>query len=141
MPRLKKILVPMDGSPPALRALRHVARNRSPGMPIEVLVLNVQPAVLPSRFVTRAMIAEHQAVSGEEALKKARQLLTSLKLPGECYLRSGDVAMTIVDFARESGCDEIVLGARGLGKLAGALLGSVTSKVLHLSRVPVTVVK
>lgn len=131
----------MDGSPPALRALRHVARNRMPGSPVEVLVLNVQPAVLPSRFVTRAMIAEHQAVNGEKALKEARQLLVSLKLPGECYLRSGEVATTIVGFARESGCHEIVLGARGLGKVAAVLLGSTTSKVLHLSPVPVTVVK
>ncbi|MCL4721180.1 MAG: universal stress protein [Gammaproteobacteria bacterium] len=141
MPRPRKIVVPMDGSPPALRALRHVARSRSAGQPLEVLVLTVQPAVLPSRFLTRDMIASHQAQHGEAALKEARQLMDRLKLPGECYLRSGDVAGTIIAFARETGCDEIVIGARGLGKVAGTLLGSVTSKVLHLSRVPVTVVK
>jgi nucleotide-binding universal stress UspA family protein len=32
------------------------------------------------------------------------------------------------------------MGTRGLGNLKGLLLGSITTKVIHLARVPVTVV-
>jgi nucleotide-binding universal stress UspA family protein len=134
------ILVPMDGSAAALRALRHVARSRRGG-PVHVLLLNVQPGLPPSRHVTKAMIAEYQANHGEAALKPARDLASRLKLDAECYLRTGDAAREIADLARETGCQEIVMGTRGLSRLSGVLLGSIASKVVHLASVPVTLVK
>ncbi|MBL8225334.1 MAG: universal stress protein [Chromatiales bacterium] len=140
MTETANILVPMDGSPAALRALRHVARSRR-GRPVHVLVLNVQPGMPPSRHVTRAMIAEYQATHGEAALKPARELATRLKLDAEYYVRSGDAAREIAALARETGCQEIVMGTRGLSRLGGVLLGSVASKVVHLAGVPVTLVK
>jgi len=51
------------------------------------------------------------------------------------------VAETIAEFAVSCGCDQIVMGTRGMGSLEGLLLGSITTKVLHLVRVPVTLVK
>jgi nucleotide-binding universal stress UspA family protein len=131
MPETANILVPMDGSAAALRALRHVARSRR-GRPLHVLVVNVQPGMPPSRHVTRAMIADYQAT---------RELASRLKLDAEYYVRSGDAAREIADLARETGCQEIVMGTRGLGRLGGVLLGSVASKVVHLASVPVTLVK
>jgi nucleotide-binding universal stress UspA family protein len=141
MPSLRKILVPMDGSPGALRALRHVARSRYRDGNLQVLVLNVQSGLPVSRHVSKKMIADYHAAHGEAALKAAREIIASQKLDGACYVRVGDLAATIVAFARETGCGEIVMGARGLGRLAGLLLGSVTTKVIHLSPVPVTIVK
>jgi nucleotide-binding universal stress UspA family protein len=131
----------MDGSPSALRALRHVARSRYRDGNLQVLVLNVQSGLPVSRHVSKKMIADYHAAHGEEALKAAREIIASQKLDGSCYVRVGDLAATIVAFARETGCGEIVMGARGLGRLAGLLLGSVTTKVIHLSPVPVTIVK
>jgi nucleotide-binding universal stress UspA family protein len=43
--------------------------------------------------------------------------------------------------AERHGCDAIILGARGLGALRSALMGSVSQGILHASRLPVTVVK
>ena len=48
---------------------------------------------------------------------------------------------TIVAFAEDVGADEIVMGTRGLGGLAGLLLGSVATEVISLAKVPVTLVK
>jgi nucleotide-binding universal stress UspA family protein len=43
--------------------------------------------------------------------------------------------------AERHGCDAIILGARGLGTLRSALMGSVSQGVLKASRLPVTIVK
>lgn len=137
----RKILVPMDGSPSALRALKHAARRKNRDGLIQLVVLNVQAGLPASRHVTRRMISEYQAAQAETQLKAAREFIAARKLDAECYLRTGEVAATIVAVARETGCGEIVMGARGLGRVAGLVLGSVTSKVVHLSPVPVTLVK
>jgi nucleotide-binding universal stress UspA family protein len=52
-----------------------------------------------------------------------------------------DVAPVIAKRAEELGCDAIVMGARGGGALAHMLLGSTATKVAHLAKVPVTLVK
>lgn len=134
------ILVPMDGSPAALRALRHVARTRRGGR-VRVVVVNVQPGILPGRRITRTMIAEHEAAQGEEALRPARELATRLKLDAAFYVRAGDPATQIIALARETGADEIAMGTRGLGRLGGLLLGSTATKLVQLAPVPITLVK
>jgi nucleotide-binding universal stress UspA family protein len=37
--------------------------------------------------------------------------------------------------------DQVVIGSRGLGAIGRLVLGSVATKVAHLARVPVTLVK
>ena len=54
---------------------------------------------------------------------------------------AGHAAEKIVQVAREHQCTRIVMGTRGLGSIAGLMLGSVAYKVVHLSPIPVTLVK
>ena len=53
----------------------------------------------------------------------------------------GDPAETIVQYAREKNCDQILMGTQGMGSLSGFVMGSVASKVVHLSPVPVLLTK
>ena len=55
-----------------------------------------------------------------------------------CY---GDYADEILDLAEVEPPEMIVLGSRGLGRVRGALLGSVSQKVLHHARCPVLIVR
>jgi nucleotide-binding universal stress UspA family protein len=54
-------------------------------------------------------------------------------------LRHGDPSEEILRLAREQPADLICMGARCWGRVAGALLGSVSTAVLHHSPVPVVV--
>jgi nucleotide-binding universal stress UspA family protein len=53
----------------------------------------------------------------------------------------GEEARAIIDVARDVEADIIVVGPRGLGRLQGLLLGSVTSKLVQLADRPVLVVR
>jgi nucleotide-binding universal stress UspA family protein len=53
----------------------------------------------------------------------------------------GEEAQSIMDVAREEDADIVVVGPRGLGRLAGLLVGSVTDRLVQLSDRPVLVVR
>ena len=54
--------------------------------------------------------------------------------------RSGDVAQSIINIAKEKTADVIVVGKRGAGHVAGVLIGSVSQKLVSLAPLPVVVV-
>jgi nucleotide-binding universal stress UspA family protein len=62
-----------------------------------------------------------------------------VKLASEILI--GDVPKALVAYAEAKGCDGIVMGTRGLGAIGNLVLGSVATKVIHLTRLPVTLIK
>jgi nucleotide-binding universal stress UspA family protein len=133
----KKILVPMDGSPSAIRALKFAAKT----FDAVLLVLNVQPAIASGRRVSKAMIAEHQQRGADDALARARALIKRSKIEARTHVAIGEPAPTIVAFAKKHRCLTIVMGSRGRGRIAALMLGSVATKVVYLAACPVTIVK
>lgn len=139
---VNRILVPMDGSEAALRALEHAAsRKRSALGELSILVLNVQTPLPPSRYVTRTMIREHNSRSSLAALRPARSLARRLKLDARFYVRQGDPATVVARFAKAKKCAEIIMGTRGRGRAAVFVLGSVALRVVQLAPVPITLVR
>jgi nucleotide-binding universal stress UspA family protein len=134
----KRVLVAVDGSPVSLRALKYAASKYATSKLHVVTVLETIPRMTS---VPRAVVAEHQARMAEARLRPARALLERAGVNAEYHVGIGDPGPTIVAFARRMRCGEIVMGSRGLGRMAGLVLGSVVTKVLHLSAVPVIVVK
>jgi nucleotide-binding universal stress UspA family protein len=59
------------------------------------------------------------------------------KLEVECVVQPGEAASTIAQYACANGMDLIAMPTHGYGMFRRALLGSVTAKVLHDSKVPV----
>ncbi|CRI64213.1 UspA domain protein [Thiocapsa sp. KS1] len=139
-----KFLIPFDGSEQAQRAVAHVIRIARLGGEPRVLVLNVREPANSWQirsFLNQEEIAHMQESEGEADLRRARELLDEAGVAYRALVAAGPIAQTIAEVAEREGCDHIVMGTHGVGGIAGLLLGSVASKVIHLARVPVTVVK
>lgn len=139
---VRKILVPFDGSAPALRALEHAGyRKRGSAGEVSIIVLNVQSSLPPSRYVTGSMIRAHNSLMSVAALRPARAASRRLKLDARFYVRQGDPASVVARFAKAMRCGEIIMGTRGRGRPAIFVLGSVALRVVQLAEMPVTLIK
>jgi nucleotide-binding universal stress UspA family protein len=139
-PHYPRILVAIDETPAATFALRHVVpyaidqRSR-------LTLLSVVPH--PPASVAAAGISPRQLTEDMERKAEARlrQLVAALPqdLSVTSIVRRGDPAEEILRLVREEPVDLVCMGARGRGRVTGALLGSVSTAVLHHSPVPVVV--
>ncbi len=139
-----KILVPVDGSDNAIRAVDHVIRQAKSQSGVEVHVLNVQIPILSGHakmFISEQQLKDYYREEANAALKSAQERLTQANVPYTHHVSVGHIAETIARYAKESGIDHIVMGTRGMGAISEFVLGSVASKVIHLSSVPVTLLK
>lgn len=139
-----KLLVAVDGSDLALDAVRHALRLRDAGLKADLVLATVQEPTYLYEMLLPPSSEVLELVSGavgNRALKGAEALLRAAAVPFEREIGSGDAAQTLVELAGRHGCEGIIVGARGLGAVRSALLGSVSQAVLHASMVPVTVVK
>ncbi len=139
MAKPQNILVSIDGSDNALRALKFSLSLVQPGGRIHLLY--VQVPVARSWVLSEELIEEHYRRQEEAALKKVRGYLKRAKGRIAIQVCIGEPAPTIVEYARKKRCTQIVMGNRGHGAIAGMFLGSVAMKVVQLSQIPVTLVK
>lgn len=139
-----KILVPVDGSELALDAVRHALHLRREGLKASFVLATVQePTYLYEMMLApdAGVLERVSGAVGSRALESAEALFNAAGAHFEREIGSGDPAPTLIEIAGRYGCEAIILGARGMGALRGALLGSVSQAVLHASRLPVTIVK
>jgi nucleotide-binding universal stress UspA family protein len=110
----------------------------------EIHLINVREPVSSwevRSFLTDEEIAQMQQSEGEQDLRDARALLDAAGLTYETRVLAGPVPQTIADYADAHGCHQIIMGTHGRGGLANLFLGSVATKVVHLAKVPVTLVR
>ena len=144
----KKILVPLDGSPMAERALPPaVALARAGGA--EIILLRSSK---PVYTVMPEFAGEYEwswpAEAHDEARHAARTYLDDLQLTSvgpEVAVRrqvvGGDEAGAIIGIAEAEEVDLIVMTSHGRSGARRWLLGSVTERVLHHASCPVMVIR
>jgi nucleotide-binding universal stress UspA family protein len=141
---MQKILLAVDGSESSQHALAHVIKRASGAKDqTQVLLVNVQYAVHGgvSAFVNAGQLKQLHHEEGMKILEGPCSMLDSAGVSYSHHLFVGDPAEIITRFAHEKGCDEIVIGTRGLSGIGSLLMGSVATKIIHLADVPVLLVK
>jgi nucleotide-binding universal stress UspA family protein len=138
-----KLLVPVDGSAGAERAVDYAILLCQRGLVSELHLLNVQyplPGAVTT-FVGSKAVSGYHHDEGMKALAGADAKLAAAKFPHQLHIVVGQPADMIAAFCQELKCDGVVMGTRGHGKAVGLLLGSVARDVISKAPVPVTVVK
>ena len=142
---MHRILLPVDGSEASLRAVDRALKIASLlKEQAEIHLLNVQLAMRQgvTSFVSPKQIDGHHHDEGIKELASARAKLDAAKVPYQFHIGvGGEPAEVIAHYAKDKKCDQVVMGTRGLGSVAGVLLGSVTTRVIQLVDVPVLLVK
>lgn len=140
-----KILLPVDGSDCALRAVEHLLSHsawfrEAP----EVHLLNVHPPIPDSRalaHVGKETLHAYYREESEAQLAAAQVRLGEAGIGFVTHIHVGQPAEVIARLAGELACAMIVMGTHGRSALAGLLMGSVATQVLHLVPCPVLLVK
>jgi nucleotide-binding universal stress UspA family protein len=142
---MRRILVAIDGSEAALRALDYAVTQARCEPAAELHVLNVQPTLsnytMPEIYVTQERIREVTATRARAILDGAARHLADTGCRFELEQIEGDPAETIAHRASELGCESITMGTHGLTSIGILFMGSVAQKVVHYADVPVTLVK
>jgi len=139
-----RILVAVDGSATSDDAMRFAADlGRRIGNAVLVLVNVQRPAMAGevSNLMTAEDVMQEHTDAGHSVLARARAAAEAAGLACESEIVIGRAAEEIVRYAEARDCDMIVIGGSGHGRIGSLILGSVASKVVHGSNVPVTVVK
>lgn len=139
-----KVLLAVDGSESSLHAVAHVIRRAAATQgEFQVHLVNVQHPLhgSVSTFIDAAQIKQYHHDEGLKALARARDMLNAAGVAYLHHLFVGEPADVIARYAKEQGCEEIVIGSRGLSGITSLLMGSVATKVIHLAEMPVLLVK
>jgi nucleotide-binding universal stress UspA family protein len=141
---MKKILIATDGSDSARDAVEFGLELAAEQGARAYVVHVVQPLdVAPySNFGFIAPALPHEVDEHDrEPVRAAEEIAAGIDVPVETEVLKGNPVHEVVTYADSIDADLIVVGSRGHGALASALLGSVSRGVLSESRRPVLVVR
>lgn len=139
-----KILIAADGSPFTKRMLGYLAAHDEwLGKHHQYTVLTVEPPLPPhaASAVGREVCDSYYRDEAAAVLEPVRKFFAQQGLEAGFESKVGPVAATIAEWADTGHFDLLMMGSHGHGSLATLVLGSVTSKVLSLTKTPVLVVK
>lgn len=140
-----KILIAVDGSEHAYRAIDAVGTMAKSALDLEATLLCVSPEPIfygDYTLTTIQQIEEDQKKQQTAVLTKASEYAAAQGLRlGEPARAYGVIANEIVRVAKDLQVDQIAMGTRGMGAIGSMLLGSVAQRVLHQTPVPVLLAK
>lgn len=139
---MKHILVAVDGSDCAKRALEMgIEFAQKFGAKLTAVNVFTPPYLPPEPYASvSATLEESVRKYGETVANEAATYVLSKGIQSDWVCATGAPAEIIVDTAQAQGCDLIIVGSRGRGAVKRALLGSVSSRLAHISTVPLLIV-
>lgn len=141
----KNILIPTDGSTLSTTAVdKALAFAGQTGAKV-TLLMDIEPYHILT--ADAELLASTREEYEQEAKEYAAQYLTRLQEKASSmgiaceieYFVGGEPYRSIIDTATKRGCDLIAMASHGRGGIGALVLGSVTTKVLTHSTIPVLV--
>ena len=133
----KNILVGYDGSEASRKAVEKATKiAKTFGAKLILVTVIPSPVPLVGELLVPSTARSTEAVetAKRELEKMARELSEIHEINVEYQVLQGDPAEELTRYAEEKGCDLIVVGRRGAGRLERLLLGSVSEKVIRLAK-------
>ena len=138
----ERILLAVDGSEHALHATRKAAELARLMKPVEFrIVVAYDPIPLYLGEPNMQIVITNRKGEAEEILNAAVKEVGTVPCEIHTEILEGDPASAILEIANVRKSDAIVMGSRGLGRLAGLLLGSTSQKVVSHAPCPVLIVR
>lgn len=143
LPRLKKILLPIEGEEDISIALQFLALQPfREAVEIDVIAVWPQPQLAWPVTLGQSKLLEMKAIEeAQDRMKSVTDRLTRMNYSAETKVGMGDPAFAILEQAKVSQADMILMGTHGRGGLARFLIGSVSNSVLHQADCPVLIVR
>lgn len=139
-----KILVAVDGSSYTKRMLAYlVAHDEWLGNAHQYTVLHAVPAVPPraASVLDKAVLKSYYDDESEKVLKTLRTFFDKQKVRAEFVSKVGPAADVIAAAANKGKYDLLLMGSHGHSTLGNLVLGSVATKVMSQTDVPVLLVR
>ncbi|NPB09484.1 MAG: universal stress protein [Thermodesulfobacteria bacterium] len=139
---IKKIGVGLDGSETGYRALKE-ALDLAQKLGAQVIGIHVLPIPVDFAELGAAMV-ELEAELRKEAeaiLARGSEEAKAKGVPYEGVILEGHTAEALAEYGEKEGLHLLAIGYQGKSKLSELIMGSVTSKLLSISKVPLLVVK
>jgi len=146
----QKILTGVDGSKESMKALRE-AVSLAKILNASIDVLYVIPSRIYSQCAEQDVVTilsdgskEHISLlqkEENELFDAVRAVAADIGQEVNLHTRVGDAVEGLVEFSRSNKIDLVVVGSSGKGMADRLILGSVSTGVVHQSRVPVLVIK
>ena len=141
----KTILVPVDGSETARRAVNAARELAGGGVEVIVLSVAVDRDVMPSErmatgHISRKDIQDDRRQQAAGVAQEAAKILQDAGITAKDEVATGDPAHCIIERARELDTPLVVIGRRGLTGFRELIMGSVSNKVVHYADCPVLVI-
>jgi nucleotide-binding universal stress UspA family protein len=144
-PQMHKLLVPFDGSNTAMRALEYAIKLAKEHGPMELVIAYAhEPPLIYGEiavYLPEDKAEELQLKHSEDILRPAIEKAKRAGVPFTTEVLVGDIPESIASRAEALACDGIVMGTRGMSAIGNLVMGSVATKLVHLTKLPVTLVK
>jgi nucleotide-binding universal stress UspA family protein len=137
-----RILLAVDGSEHAVHAAKVAAELAHRMKSAELRIVTAYDPIPPYLGEPNLQVAiDARLIEAQEILKRAVELVGDSNVDVHTELIEGNPAEAIIEVAQTRNSDVIVMGSRGLGRLAGLLLGSTSQKVVSHAPCPVLIVR
>ena len=142
---IKTIVLPVDGSKNADRAANvafEIAEMTSARLLIiHVIDLGTVQQVARASGSDSLMILQQYVTYGNKILQEYKSAAQGYKLQVELILERGQPSDRIVNLARETRADMIIMGSQGIGGEGRSRIGSITDLVVHKAGCAVLIIK